>query len=190
MITTCVKQYTDYMNREITSAPWILTRQGNHVIVHVSRLVSCIMYGYSIIITGSVSAHIRTESPGMWDIGYRSSVQYMMAQLYHYSDVKMGPMVPIVYLTVDSGADQRKHQNSASLAFVRGIHRWPVNSPHKWPVTRKKFPFDDVIILEAHTTVFSHADLRFQHTKHITSHNTCTSSCHAYSCDVKYFLCL
>ena len=34
-----------------------------------------------------------------------------------------------------SGADQRKHQSSASLAFVRGIHRWPVNSPHKRPVT-------------------------------------------------------
>ena len=39
-----------------------------------------------------------------------------------------------------------KHQRSASLAFVRGIHRWPVNSPHKWPVTRKMFPFDDVIM--------------------------------------------
>ena len=37
----------------------------------------------------------------------------------------------IVYSTVYSGADQRKHQSSASLAFVRGIHRWPVNSPHK-----------------------------------------------------------
>ena len=44
------------------------------------------------------------------------------------------------------GADQRKHQSSASLAFVRGIHRWPMNSPHKWPVTRKMFPFDDVIM--------------------------------------------
>ena len=53
----------------------------------------------------------------------------------------------IVYSTVYSGADQRKHQSSASLAFVRGIHRWPVNSPHKWPVTRKIFPFDDVIML-------------------------------------------
>ena len=52
----------------------------------------------------------------------------------------------IVYSTVYSGADQRKHQSSASLAFVRGIHRRPVNSPHKWPVTRKMFPFDDVIM--------------------------------------------
>ena len=41
---------------------------------------------------------------------------------------------------------RRKHQSSASLAFVWGIHRWPVNSPHKWPVTRKRFPFDDVIM--------------------------------------------
>ena len=52
----------------------------------------------------------------------------------------------VVYSIVYSGADQRKHQSSASLAFVRGIHRWPVNSPHKGPVTRKMFPFDDVIM--------------------------------------------
>ena len=50
--------------------------------------------------------------------------------------------LPIVY----SGADQNKHQSFASLAFVRGIHRWPVNSPRKWPVTREMFPFDDVIM--------------------------------------------
>ena len=52
----------------------------------------------------------------------------------------------IVYSTVYSDVDQRKHQSSASLAFVRGIHRGPVNSPHKWPVTRKMFPFDDAIM--------------------------------------------
>ena len=53
----------------------------------------------------------------------------------------------IVYSTVYSGADQSKHQSSASLAFVWGIHRGPVNSPHKWPATRKMFPFDDVIMV-------------------------------------------
>ena len=53
----------------------------------------------------------------------------------------------IVYSIVYSDADQRKHQSSASLAFVRGIHRGPVNSPQKWPVTRKMFPFDDVIMM-------------------------------------------
>ena len=71
---------------------------------------------------------------------------------WHYNDVIMSAMVSqitgasIVYSTVCSGADQRKHQSSASLAFVRGIHRWPVNSSHKGPVTRKMFPFDDVIM--------------------------------------------
>ena len=48
-----------------------------------------------------------------------------------------------VYSSVYSGTDQRKHQSSASLAIVQGIHRSPVNSPHKGPVTRKMFPFGD-----------------------------------------------
>ena len=52
----------------------------------------------------------------------------------------------IIYQTVYSGADQRKHQSSASMTFVRGIHRWPVNSPRKWPVTWKMFSLDDVIM--------------------------------------------
>ena len=70
----------------------------------------------------------------------------------HYGDVIMGAIafqitsLAIVYSTVFSYADQRKHQSSASLGFVRGIHRRPVNSPHKWPVTGKMFPFDDVIM--------------------------------------------
>ena len=55
----------------------------------------------------------------------------------------------IVYSTVYSVEDQRKHQSSASLAFVWGVHRGPVNSPHKWPVTRKMFPFDDVIMVSS-----------------------------------------
>ena len=54
--------------------------------------------------------------------------------------------VPIIYLTIYSGANQRKHQSSASLAFVGENDRWPANSPHKGPVTRKMFLFDDVII--------------------------------------------
>ena len=71
---------------------------------------------------------------------------------WHYDDVRMGAIasqitsLTIVYSIVYSDADQRKHQSSASLAFVRGIHRGPVNFPHKWPVTRKMFPFDDVIM--------------------------------------------
>ena len=70
----------------------------------------------------------------------------------HYNDVLKSTMASqitslmIVNSSVYSGADQRKHQSSASLAFVRGIHRWLVNSLYKWPVTRKMFPFDAVIM--------------------------------------------
>ena len=70
----------------------------------------------------------------------------------HYNDVIMSPMaseiasLTIVYSTIYSGANQRKNQSSTSLAFVWGIHRWSVNSPHKGPVMRKMFPFDDVIM--------------------------------------------
>ena len=73
-------------------------------------------------------------------------------QCRHYDDVKLGAIpsqitsLNIVYSTVYSVADQRKHQSATSLAFVRGIHQRPVNSPHKWPVTRKMSPFDDVIM--------------------------------------------
>ena len=50
-----------------------------------------------------------------------------------------------VYPTVCLGA-HKKHKSSASLAIVRGINRWPVDSPYNGPVTRKMFPFDDVIM--------------------------------------------
>ena len=54
--------------------------------------------------------------------------------------------IAIIYSSVYLVADQRKHQSSASPAFVRGIHGWPGNPPHKGPVTRKMFPFDCVIM--------------------------------------------
>ena len=71
---------------------------------------------------------------------------------FNYNDVTISATVSqitsltIVYPTLYSAADQRKHESSTSLAFVRGIHRWPVNSLHKGPVTQKMFPFDDVIM--------------------------------------------
>ena len=78
----------------------------------------------------------------------------------HYTDVIMGAMASqitslmIVYSTFYLGVDQRKYQSCASLAFVRGIHRSPVNSPHKCPVTRKLFPFEDVIMYRCIVVVF------------------------------------
>ena len=70
----------------------------------------------------------------------------------HYNVIIMGAMASqitsptSVYSNIYSGADQRKHQSSAWLAFVWWIHRWPVTSPHKGPGTQKMFPFDDVIM--------------------------------------------
>ena len=82
----------------------------------------------------------------------QSSIPFLIVQL-HYGDIIMSAIEPqitslmIVYSTVYSDADQRKHQSSTSLAFVWGIHRGPVNSPHKWPVRRKMFPFGDAIMI-------------------------------------------
>ena len=114
--------------------------------------------------------------PLQWHEGYGVSFQrnidYLLTSLFlltakkitklrisglfwHYNDVLMSAMasqitsLTIVYSTVYSGADQRNHQSSASLAFVRGIHRGPVNSAFKGSVRRKMFPFDDVI-MESH----------------------------------------
>ena len=73
--------------------------------------------------------------------------------VFRYNDLIISAMashiasLTIVYSSVYSGSNQRKHQSSASLAFVWGIHRSPVNSPHKGSVTRKILPFDDVIML-------------------------------------------
>ena len=53
----------------------------------------------------------------------------VLSAVLHYNDVIMGAIasqitsLPIFYSTVYSGGDQRKHQSSASLAFVRGIHQ-------------------------------------------------------------------
>ena len=82
----------------------------------------------------------------------------------------------IVYSTVCSDADQRKHESSASLAFVRGIHRWPVNSPHKGPVMRKMFPFDDVIMMHQEAQAGPHQHLKCM------ENSLCHNPCH-----VKFF---
>ena len=79
----------------------------------------------------------------------------------HYNDVIMSTLtskitsLTIVYSTVNSGADQRKHQSSASLTFVRGIYQWPANSPHKLPVTR-----ENVSIWWRHRVLQWHIDFR------------------------------
>ena len=83
----------------------------------------------------------------------------------YYNDFIMGTIafqitsLTIVYSTIYSDADQRKHQSSASLAFAREIHRGPVNSPHKWPLTRKMFPVEDVIMATREVYLFIYSKL-------------------------------
>ena len=81
--------------------------------------------------------HINTEQVWIWRIWY-ISLLWRHNERDSVSNHQPHDCLP--------NPDQRKHKSSASLAFLRGIHRWPVNSPHKGPVTRKMFPFDDVII--------------------------------------------
>ena len=124
---------------------------------HISVTKLCIVgYGTSalqIFCNRSIAVHIYVTK--LCIAGYRAGALWGLCRMsieVHYNDVIMGAIasqitnLTAVYSIVYSDADQRKHQSSASLAFVRWIHRGPVKSPHKWPVTRKMFPFDDVIM--------------------------------------------
>ena len=118
-----------------------------------SGLVNMQVCHFSIIVPVKYATHPWTwysiENIIMLFMGGHDS---FTAQLSYCTDVIMSAMasqitsITIVYSTVYSGVDQRNHQSSASLAFVRGIHRSPVHSPHKGPVTRKMFSSDDVIM--------------------------------------------
>ena len=109
------------------------------------HLKICILQGVEILTTINIGI-VGFSYMGSWRVRAKS------IGTKHYNDVTMAATVSlitsltIVYLTVYSSADQRKHQSSASLAFVQRIHRRPENFPHKWPVTRKMFPFYDVIM--------------------------------------------
>ena len=125
---------------------WII----NVIISHElhAEFVQCVLC-YSVKVYFILS--LLKQFTGSWPTDAITMINQNTAK--HYNDVIMGAIasqitsLTIVYSIVYSGADQRKHHSSTSLAFVRGIHRGPVNSPHKWPVTRKMLPFDDVIII-------------------------------------------
>ena len=91
---------------------------------------------------------VRAILQEVWWIFWRNSPSHRVTLHWRHNGTIASQItsLTIVYSTVYSDAAQRKYQSSASPAFVRGIHRGPVNSPHKWPVTRKTFPFDDVIM--------------------------------------------
>ena len=120
----------------------IILRDRNGKLLNSSSCAKATLLFYVFNTMNESAAHARRSRPGtIFD-----------KNPPHYGDVIMGAIasqitsLTIVYSTVYSDADQRKHQSSASLAFARVIHRGPVNSPRKWPVTRTMFPFDDVIM--------------------------------------------
>ena len=130
----------------------------NKLIVSLPILYSGTLFGVSLCNSfGNAAVSARATDSDLhgylitWE-GTRIIARVTSWYRYHYSDVIMSAMVyhitslTIVYSTIYSGADKRKHQSSASLPFVGGISRWPVDSPHKGPVTQKMFPFDDVIM--------------------------------------------
>ena len=87
-----------------------------------------------------------------WDcIMFMKAIHWLVRlRLYHYTEVIMGDGVPNhqphhCLLTRLFG----RRSTKISKLLVHGLyggHRWSMNSPHKWPVTRKMFPFDDVIM--------------------------------------------
>ena len=109
-----------------------------YILENGSHLCRCLCVGIAL----KILQHDSHRSSVFW----QNSCPFPSAPVacVHYNDVIMSsmasqiPSLTIVYSTVYSCADQRKHQSFASLAFVWGIHRWPVNSPHKGPVTWKK----------------------------------------------------
>ena len=117
----------------------------------------------------------------------------------HNSDVIMSEMASQItslttgYSGAYSGADHRKQQSPVSLAFVRGFHRWSVYSPHKGPVMRRMFPFDDVIMSRQKTVFLIHsnpisrwhwlsmfAEIRTIRWQYIFSRNLQLQYCHTF----------
>ena len=121
----------------------------------------CLYYNISCVLLslGTIQVFFILTILGLYLSFWKNDARIISRErmIYHYDDVIMTMLasqitsLTVVYSIVYSGVNQRKHQSSASLAFVREIHRGPMNFPHKWPVTRKMFPFDDVIMYDSTT---------------------------------------
>ena len=116
------------------SVPWINSWVNNREAGDLRR--HCAHYGV-VVIRWVLSSYVIRR------ISYERLRTLEWRHNWH-DGVSQITRLTIVYSIVYSGVDETKHQRSGSLAFVRGIHRWPVNTLHKWPVTQKMFPFDDV----------------------------------------------
>ena len=129
-----------YMLPAIISAPWSYRLWHKHLIIIISLCDECVdvmkwcPLFYISLISKTISSILFIQ---VLQAAVYSQQQQVCDLLtcgcpslsVHYNDVIMGAIasqitsLTIVYSIVYSDADQRKHQSSASLAFVRGIHR-------------------------------------------------------------------
>ena len=127
--------------------------QNNIVAGHRACILSPLVASFLIF-------HLKKLSRGGLGIGHYCACLHTLPWRHNGHD-GVSNHQPHDYSTVYSGRDQGKHQSSASLTFVGGIHLWPVNSLHKWPVTRNMFPFNDVIMMPRNLVI-----LGLQQTQH------------------------
>ena len=122
-----------WFNIKMSSYQYRKSHCGDKTVVRSSYLHNGISYTGKMASLYWISPQVPTNK-----IHYNNAIMIAMAS--------QTTSLAIAYSNIYSGTDQRKHQSSASLAFVRGIQRRSVNSPHEGPVTRKMFPFDDAIM--------------------------------------------
>ena len=145
----------------IGMTPWYDVHHCDFIMGEMASQITCITIVYSTVCQRflktlvGVSKHRNTVFMLFESRSFSSAILwYLWKHTMVWKCIVMYFMLNKPFLSpVHSGADQRKYQSSASLAFVWGIHRWPVNSLHKWPVTRKMFPLDDVIMTRGLDTI-------------------------------------
>ena len=116
---------------------WVIFRKTAHFWVRDVSSVPSILFSQQLLQLGTIFINTHDRSIRSFfssTVPYRTACFSVSTSPWHYNDVIMSAMtyeitgVSIVCLTVCSSADQRKYQSCASLAFVRGIHWWPVDS--------------------------------------------------------------
>ena len=160
-VSVCVCSFLNAMvNHNLTQWGWVTHTCVTHPGSLLAHIKACRLLGAKQLTETTVGfCELNPENQNLCEIWLKLHLQWVSfnmscakCRVFHYNAVVMSAMASqitaasIVYSTICSGADQRKHQSSVSLAFVRGIHQWPVDSTHKGSVTRKMFPLDDIIM--------------------------------------------
>ena len=117
-----------------------------YVLLYNSRLFIQVRHGLHLLLTPSLK-----RGSKFINISYCTCCLACARRLVVKYLTSSKPLIQLLFW-----CRSKKRQSSESLAFLRGIHRWPVDSPHKGPVTRKMFPFDDVIMRQCCSNIIIH----------------------------------